>query len=381
MRPLPTIHIIGAGIGGLTLARCLKNKGIQAILFEKSPSPARHHYGISLQPRTCEALLKVLGMDESTFCQRVAVDGLNGGRGLVYPESGTRSDAFKGRVPFRAHRGRLEGVLRESLDVQWGHVLGDIESRGAELALSFKEKDEVRSTILVDTSGVHSPIRKALLPDAQLNILPYVVFRGTRHIDRTTFKKIYEPRFEGGNVLETKKGDVLLQISINDRGKNEVGVDISYIYSHPAHQDDQLHQPVRELQQAVDISEPFFAETSRLQELEDPIKDAFDGDKMRGDRILHWLMRDILVPSDDLKGFAERGIVLIGDAAHATPILGGGGANSALADAVELAEWIANRGLEDVGGFYEKRYGEWELDVKESKERLVEMHSVSRSSL
>jgi 2-polyprenyl-6-methoxyphenol hydroxylase-like FAD-dependent oxidoreductase len=115
--------------------------------------------------------------------------------------------------------------------------------------------------------------------------------------------------------------------------------------------------------------------------LEDPIKDAFDGDKMRGDRILHWLMRDILVPSDDLKSFAKRGIVLIGDAAHATSILSGGGANSALADAVELAEWIASRGLEDVGGFYEKRYGEWELEVKGSEERLVEMHSVSRSSL
>jgi hypothetical protein len=37
MRPHPTIHIIGAGIGGLTLAKCLKNKGVQAIVFEKEP--------------------------------------------------------------------------------------------------------------------------------------------------------------------------------------------------------------------------------------------------------------------------------------------------------------------------------------------------------
>ena len=84
-------------------------------------------------------------------------------------------------------------------------------------------------------------------------------------------------------------------------------MDISYIHSHPAHQDDQLHLPVRELQQAADISELFFAETPKLQELEGPIKDAFDGHKMRGDRILHWLMRDILIPSDDLKSLAERG--------------------------------------------------------------------------
>jgi hypothetical protein len=34
---------------------------------------------------------------------------------------------------------------------------------------------------------------------------------------------------------------------------------------------------------------------------------------MRGDRILHWLMKDILVPLDDLTMFAEKGVLLIRD--------------------------------------------------------------------
>jgi 2-polyprenyl-6-methoxyphenol hydroxylase-like FAD-dependent oxidoreductase len=375
----PTIYIIGVGTAGLTLARCLKNKGIQAIIFEKNPSPARHNYGISLKPRACEALLRVLEMDESTFYQRVAIDGENGGRGSVYPKHVTKSDALKEREPFRAHRGRLEGVLRESLDVRWGQALRDIESSGAEHVLTLRGGEKIRSPLLVDASGVHSPIRKSLLPGSQLNVLPYIAFRGTRHIDESIFKKLYEIKLQVGNVLEMRHRNILVQISINDRRKVRDGVDISYIYSRPAHQYDQLHQPDRDLHQATNISELFFAEASKLQDLEEPFQDALDGEKMRGDRILHWLMRDILVPLDDLKSLAKSGVLLVGDAAHATPILGGQGANSAIADAVELAEWISSRGLEETGAFYEKRYAEWELEMEESAKRLAEMHSVSRS--
>ncbi|KAE9381675.1 FAD/NAD(P)-binding domain-containing protein [Stipitochalara longipes BDJ] len=378
MRPLPKIHIVGAGIGGLTLARCLKNKDIQAVIFEKNPFPARHNYGISLQPRTYKALLEILKMEESTFCQRVAVDGVIGGKGQVYPKKYSASKGLES--PFRAHRGRLGGVLRESLDIHWGHALEDVSSSGTEHVLNFKEKGQIQGTLLVDTSGVHSPSRKSLLPGSQLNILPYVVFRGTRHVAVPIFKELYEPRFEDGNVLELRKGDVLLQISMDDVRENE-GIDISYIYSRPAHEDDRLHRPDRYLRQAADISKLFFAEGFKLNGLEQPFDAAFDGEKMKRDRILHWLMRNILLPLGGLKNLAERGILLMGDVAHATPILGGQGTHSTIADAVELAEWISSRGVEKLGEFHENRYAEWGLEVKESEERLAGMHSGSKHSL
>jgi 2-polyprenyl-6-methoxyphenol hydroxylase-like FAD-dependent oxidoreductase len=93
---------------------------------------------------------------------------------------------------------------------------------------------------------------------------------------------------------------------------------------------------------------------------------------------LHWLMRDILVPLDNLKSLVEKGVFMIGDAGHATPILGGEGVDSVIADAVELAEWISSQGVEGVGEFNEKRFGEWERGVKESEEKLKSMHLVSR---
>jgi hypothetical protein len=65
-----------------------------------------------------------------------------------------------------------------------------------------------------------------------------------------------------------RKGDALLQISINDMRGIGARVDISYIYSRSAHHDDQLHRPDRKLQQAADISETFFEETCKLGDVE-----------------------------------------------------------------------------------------------------------------
>jgi 2-polyprenyl-6-methoxyphenol hydroxylase-like FAD-dependent oxidoreductase len=213
MRHHPTIHIIGAGIGGLTLAKCLKNKGIQAIVFEKNPSPAKHSYGISLHTKTCQALMKVLGIDELTFWKRVAVDGLIGGRGIIMSKGIREAAAERG---VRTHRGRVEGLLRESLDIRWGHVLENVSNSGAKHVLKFKGKEDIRSDFLVDTSGAHSPVRRSLLPGVQHTILPYVVFRGARHVDGSTFKELYKPNFEGGSIIEMRDRNTLLQISIND---------------------------------------------------------------------------------------------------------------------------------------------------------------------
>jgi 2-polyprenyl-6-methoxyphenol hydroxylase-like FAD-dependent oxidoreductase len=131
----------------------------------------------------------------------------------------------------RTHRGRVEGLLRESLDIRWGHVLENVSNNGAEHVLKFRGKDDIRSDFLVDTSGAHSPVRRSLLPGVQQTILPYVVFRGTRHIDGSTFKELYKPKFEGGSIIEMRDGNTLLQISTNDVRERGMGL-ISATYIH-----------------------------------------------------------------------------------------------------------------------------------------------------
>ena len=82
----PTISIVGAGIGGLTLGRCLLQRGIRAVLYEKASSSSRHTYAITLQPSSYRPLLKVLNVDEATFKARVAVDAGIGGSGNINSE-------------------------------------------------------------------------------------------------------------------------------------------------------------------------------------------------------------------------------------------------------------------------------------------------------
>ncbi|KAL2072544.1 hypothetical protein VTL71DRAFT_11887 [Oculimacula yallundae] len=384
MTSLPPIHIIGAGIGGLTLARCFRNRGIHAVIFEKKPSPAYHNYGISLQPWAWRLLVKECGIGEGDFRKRVAVDAVRGGRGKLGGKS------VDERV-LRAHRGRLEGLLREGVDaeVRWGHVLQSItlNGNGKGQTLTFKDESDVKSAFVVDTSGVHSQVRKSLLPDLQLNVLPYVVFRGTRRIEMSVFKQIYEKCFGEGNIIQTKTGDILLQIWINDVKDESEGVDISIIYSRPSKDNDPLHRPGRDLNSSSDISEAFFEEVSQLKDLEQLFKDAFEDEKVRKGRTLHWLMRDVLVPKLELERLGKEGVVLIGDSAHALPILGGEGANFAIRDAVLLADSVkaageGGRGLDvDLDGFYGRVYREWEDGIGMGEERLREMHKGGKSSL
>jgi 2-polyprenyl-6-methoxyphenol hydroxylase-like FAD-dependent oxidoreductase len=378
------IHIIGAGIAGLTLARCLKNKGIVAVVFEKNPSAAHHNYGVSLQPRAWQALLKVLQIDEGTFVKRVAVDGMINGKGFVQPDNKGRGGGNeKDRVGhLRAHRGNLESLLREDVDVKWGHALQDISTQGSEHILNLKNNEKVESAFVVDTSGVHSTIRKSLLPNSQLNVLPYVVFRGTRRLDQDTFRESYPPYFENGNVIEMKKGDILLQIWINSHQQDTGAVDISCVNSRPAQANDPLHCPGRGLGESVDIPSAFFTKVSQLSGLERPFEETFNGEAILDDRILHWLMRTVLVPLPELKRLSDKAVLLIGDSAHAMPILGGEGANVAIWDAVDLVRFITDEGAKGVvEEFYDGRFSEWEAEVRRSEERLGKMHARKRSTL
>lgn len=268
-----------------------------------------------------------------------------------------------------------ERLLRESLDIKWGHVLQDVSrSDHKHLTLSFKDQDSLQSPLTIDTTGVHSRIRKSLLPQAHLNILPYVVFRGTRRLSGSKFKDRFKNHFKAANVIQTKKGGILLQIQINDFHLESEAVDISYIYSRPAKDEDQLHRPDRQTNEAENITEALFTEIEALGNLEAPFKETFMVEKMRDERILHWLMRDLVVPLEDLSMLAGEGVLLVGDSAHAMPILGGEGANFAITDAVDLADVIRDQGQEGILNYYQKKHPEWELAVEQIEKRLADMH-------
>jgi len=69
-----------------------------------------------------------------------------------------------------------------------------------------------------------------------------------------------------------------------------------------------------------------------------------------------------------------RGIVLMGDAVHAQPIVGGSGANAAILDAVELAEHIRAANEVDAATYVDARAEAWKRDQRQAEQAIGDLH-------
>ncbi|MCJ1426059.1 hypothetical protein MMC29_003961 [Sticta canariensis] len=188
----------------------------------------------------------------------------------------------------------------------------------------------------------------------KLQVLPYVVFNGKRLISITEYMETMHDYMQNSVLTQVHIGDILLEISVNDISESHV--DLSHTYSRLAKEnDDTLHKPDRLILHAIDIPEEFYEELGALQDLEPPFKAIFDAEKAL------WLVK--------------HDVVLIGDAVHATPILGGEGANMAIRDGIDLARHIAMHGIDALEAFSNSKFEVWKKSVDNSKQMIEKMHT------
>jgi tyrosinase len=374
------VVILGAGLGGLTLARCLRQRGIPSIIYDAASPRPRHMYGITLNPSAYKPLLSVLGIDEETFRWRVAVDRhKQNGAGRVSDRDSPNA------TPIRASRSQFESLLREGQTIRFEHQLSSarIREEARKVELHFQNGLTLHPELLVDATGVHSALRKSILQDISVDVQPFAVYSGRRYLKPDSFLSLYAPAFGNGNVIVHEPGrsqQPRLEISVNGH-QNDGTVSISYIYSRAAKNSDPLHRPERTNASATDIPPDFYdelTETIRAIEPGKPFDNCFDTDQIRSERLLHWLMRTVMVPKQDLLKLLDHGVLTIGDAVHAVPILGGHGANIAILDAIGLAEVLANgQDAAVLKEFYDQNWSKWQAAVAESQENLVAMHAGS----
>lgn len=317
-------------------------------------------------------------MDESAFREKLSIDFKEGGSGEM-SESAMTIGIDATLETFRGHCGRLEGFLREGQDIRWEYAIKDVETSLPNICMGIVQDRAIETELLIGADGIHSQVRKSLAPDFRLKVLPYVIFNGNRKISLGTYKSKLQPELQKSCIVQSRVDDVILQISIIDFSAHDVS--ISYTYSRPARQNDPLHKPDRPVPGATDIPEAFYEELGTLNDLGQAYAEIFDPEKVRGDRVLHWLMRSTLGSEQDIKGLADRGVSLLGDAIHAMPILGGEGGNNAMKDGVDLAEHIASHGLQGIRTFSAGRHEKWRKGVEESEQRLAEMHISVKASL
>ncbi|KAL8963041.1 MAG: hypothetical protein Q9193_000647 [Seirophora villosa] len=372
------ITIVGAGIAGSTLARCLKQHGITAAILERAPSSPRHSYGITLHPWAFRPLLGALQMDEGLFRERVAIESEPQGKedvlgSLLNSAQGTSNDTI------RCHRGRLETLLQEGQDVRLNHAVENASVYSKSTVLQLNNAQPLQCDVIIGADGVHSQIRKSLAPRTELHVLPFAAFNGKRQFTLADYQDLFASTLHNGTIAHCHYDDSLLEISINNSSHEHI--EASYTYSRPVHDNDPLHRPDRSTSQATDIPEAFYKELEDLKDLKQPFNAVFDPAKVRKDRILHWLMRSTLVNQAESQWLAGQGVLLIGDAAHAMPILGGDGANYAIKDGVDLAQHIVTHGTENFQAFAAARFNTWKEGVEKSEKKLAIMHRHTKVSL
>ncbi|MFI7501680.1 FAD-dependent oxidoreductase [Streptomyces sp. NPDC049687] len=176
-----SIAIVGAGLGGLTLARVLHVHGIRATVYEADPSAKSRTQGGQLDIHEDDGQRALADAGLTDEFRAIIHEGAEAARVLDQhgkllfdaPDDGTA------RRP-EVLRGDLRGILLDSLPdqtVQWGHKVTGVRPLGnGRHELTFTDGSTVTSGLLVGADGAWSRIRP-LLSDAE------PAYTGTTFID------------------------------------------------------------------------------------------------------------------------------------------------------------------------------------------------------
>jgi 2-polyprenyl-6-methoxyphenol hydroxylase-like FAD-dependent oxidoreductase len=318
------IAIIGAGLGGLTLARVLHVHGIAATIYEAEASPSARGQGGMLDIHECDGqlALKAAGLFEE-FLSIVhpggqATRGLDKhGRVLLdHPDDGTGG---RPEVP----RGELRRILIDSLPegaIRWGHKVAAVSPLGdGRHSVTFANGSKITTGLLVGADGAWSKVRPLLSP-AQPAYFG-ISFIETWLFDGDTRHPASAKAVGGGALFALAPGKGIMA----HREPN--GVLHAYIA---------LRKPEAWFK-SIDFSDRATAIAHVAEEFKDwaPELTALitESETAPVPRLLH-----VLPP--DHKWGRVPGVTLLGDAAHLTAPAGEG-ANLAMYDGAQLGEALA----------------------------------------
>jgi 2-polyprenyl-6-methoxyphenol hydroxylase-like FAD-dependent oxidoreductase len=326
------ILVIGAGIGGLTLALMLHRAGFGVRVFEAAPEIRPIGVGINILPHATRELAD-LGLEDElarvAVATREAVFFNRFGQ-LIYRESLGRSAGYDW-PQFSIHRGDLQQVLLGAVvqrigaeRVRTGWQCTGCEQDGSGVIAGFRSQasgeplPSQRGSALVACDGLHSVIRKQLHPGEGDPIYSGVnMWRGVTR---------WPPILSGAAMIRAGwlAGGKMVIYPIRDRIDGEGR---------------QLVNWVAEIETARHRSRDW----NRPGAIEDFIG-AFEDwhfdwlDVPRFIRAADAILEFPMIDQEPLPWWSEGRITLLGDAAHPMVPRGSNGAGQAILDARALAD-------------------------------------------
>jgi salicylate hydroxylase len=317
------VIIIGAGISGLTLAAALAQLAprIEVEIFERDAEPAerRKGYAIGLKGDAGLAVLSRLGLREEVLTDARQVTNFvitdRRGRTLLGLPSGSDGP----RQTYRVQRDHLQSALAAAVTttpVQHGFQALGYEAMDTGYRAVFTGGRHMDGDVVIAADGVGSALRRQLVDDS-----PY--FLGLSAITGDAALAIEDPLLSGGYFM-----------TLGDCG------DSFFCYRQPGGVHFSYTSHV----------EPSTLESTSQQELLREVQTATED--------WHQLVRTIASAAEPesiksrgyydkepTKQIRDGNFWLIGDAAHPMSPFQGQGANTAMLDAMDLAELLGSGNL------------------------------------
>jgi salicylate hydroxylase len=182
MRKKLKVVIIGGGIGGVAAALALRNRGIEANVYERSAALREVGAGLRLTPNAMKAL-RHLGVEAQAMEVGVQIDRsdtLSWASGRVLSTLDTRVSRH-GAAVLCIHRADMLDVLHQPLPDASIHLnancISTVEAGDGAVA-RFEDGREVEADVIIGADGIHSTVRASLFGEERPRFTGCICWRG-----------------------------------------------------------------------------------------------------------------------------------------------------------------------------------------------------------
>jgi salicylate hydroxylase len=327
------IAITGGGIGGMTLALALRQRGLEAEVFEQAPELAEIGAAVALSANATRELRRLGVLDPITAASTEPSELIyrnwhDGRRIAAHPVHQDLQYQKRFGAPYHGiHRADLQRVLSGALGgagLHLGHRLVDLVDQGDSIRLAFANGRSAEADLVVGADGVRSVVRNFVTGGEDAVYSGTSAFRGIVPVEKL-------PALPDPQAIQFWMGPNahLLHYAIGGRGED---VNFFAVVEGPAtwpHADKWVIDA--EPGEAVAAFAGWHPAVTEMI--------------AAGWVTMRW---GLFTVRPLLRWFRSRA-VLLGDAAHAMLPHHGQGANTTIEDAITLAELLTSAAPGDLG--------------------------------
>ncbi len=353
------IAIVGAGIGGLTLAAELRRRGLEPQVYEQASELREVGAAVALSANATRFLIERIGIGAPLAEKAADVNGLilrDGRDGHVINRISSRQEYHEraGAPYYGVHRADLQQMLKKAVGEDAIHLNKRclrVEEGTEAAVLHFADGDTVEADLVIGADGVRSRLRRELLGYDDAQFSGCHAWRGL--VDPEKMPSLPDPEAiqfwmgPGGHLLHYPIGGGVQNFFLVQRHNG----------------------PWEEKSWVVPVQE----EGEHLKAFQgwDPaITEMISANPVQE--------RWALFHRPPLQQWSKGRITLIGDAAHGMVPHHGQGANQSIEDAIVLADCLID-GLEQGTGWdtARQRY----QDLRADRARRVQITSLATADI